>query len=311
MIDFVRIEVENPDIDFILKHPYLKFKQEFYIKTGEIIGNKRIAEHRGLTFKIYDSGRLFIHGSLHKYKNVDNNNHNSFYLKELYLIIGHLEKTYKINPYNAAIHSIEFGVNIIPPIPTQVVLKGLFAFKWIEFKNVSPWNGNIKRVNLSQYDVKVYDKAQQCELKNELMRFEIKITKMEKLDKFKCIYLADLFNPYFISRMKRILLNSWDGIILFDFTIFDKNLSNQELSLLKDWSNPLYWIDLKNDTPYSNRNKPSRECTKFKQLFKKHNADIQLKLQHIISNEWDKLSEYGDSKTQNDHTSKGLISTKQ
>jgi hypothetical protein len=79
MVDFVKIAIR--DGHFIKNSKLLDFKVLVSSKTGEL-ENKLTAKHKGLKFYLYDSGRLIIQGSLHKYKN-NGYNYNDFTLNEL------------------------------------------------------------------------------------------------------------------------------------------------------------------------------------------------------------------------------------
>jgi hypothetical protein len=97
-------------------------------------------------------------------------------------------------------------------------------------------------VQHSQYIIKIYNKAlhyksKGFEIDTEIMRFEIKYTKMQKLNERGIFTLQDLAN-YGLHNFKDELLNEFNNILFYDNSIQSKSRS------ISNYKNPLYWIEL-------------------------------------------------------------------
>jgi hypothetical protein len=74
-------------------------------------------------------------------------------------------------------------------------------------------------------------------IEGEIMRFEIKYTKMQKLNERGIYNLKDLFE-YGLQNFKVEVLTEFNNILFYDNTI------KSESKLLVKYKNPLYWIEL-------------------------------------------------------------------
>ena len=100
-------------------------------------------------------------------------------------------------------------------------------------------------VQHSQYIIKIYNKAlhyrsKGFEIDTEILRFEIKYTKMQKLNERGIYNLQDLAN-YGLHNFKDEVLIEFNNILYYDNTIQAKSQS------LSNYKNPLYWIELLNN----------------------------------------------------------------
>jgi hypothetical protein len=86
MIDYIKTELILPEFN-IKSNPLLEKLRDINIDTGEIVGNHCIAQYKNMKFKMYDSGRVFIDGSLHKLKNDGFHNADDFYLEDMQILL--------------------------------------------------------------------------------------------------------------------------------------------------------------------------------------------------------------------------------
>jgi hypothetical protein len=141
---------------------------------------------------------------------------------------------------------LEIGVNIIPPIPTNQFLDYCFLHKTKPFEyQKNSDEGRYKQVQHSQYIIKIYNKAlhyrsKGFEIDTEILRFEIKYTKMQKLNERGLYNLQDLAN-YGLHNFKDEVLNEFNNILYYDNIIQSKSRS------LSNYKNPLYWSELLNN----------------------------------------------------------------
>lgn len=245
MIDFVKYRVIHTNPDTIEGNPLLDFYNKVNTKTGEL-GKYINAFHRGLEFRIYEptathpDRRITLEGSLHKYWNNGAHNFNDFGINEINEVLNDIESKFSIRPENCILKALEIGVNILPQLPTKTVLRCcLFhktnQFKWIFTKD----EGNYIQAEHQKYIVKIYDKRlhyqnQGFKIPNEIMRFEIKYTKMHQLNTQGIYSLADLLK-YGLDSFSNNLLKEWQNVLFYDLTAKER---------LSKYSNPNYWESL-------------------------------------------------------------------
>lgn len=73
------------------------------------------------------------------------------------------------------------------------------------------------------------------------LRIELKITKTEELKKIGLRTFADI-NANTLEKAKQMLLNRFEEVMHYDYTINKKGLTKAQNQLLKNYSNPRYWI---------------------------------------------------------------------
>jgi hypothetical protein len=255
LIDFIKIIIKDFQTSTLEAHPLLNFFDNINLSTGEIKTTNRTGQtitpfkyafYNGLEFKIYDTGLITLSGSLHKYWNQGAHNYNDFDLGSFLGVLRDLKYKFNITPEQCILKCLEIGVNIIPPIPTNPFLDYCFLHKTKPFEyQKNSDEGRYKQVQHSQYIIKIYNKAlhyrsKGFEINIEILRFEIKYTKMQKLNERGIYNLQDLAN-YGLHNFKDEVLNEFNNILYYDNTIQSKSRS------LSNYKNPLYWIELLNN----------------------------------------------------------------
>ena len=258
MIDFIKIVLKDFDHSKLECNSLLNFFDTINLSTGELKtvnrnGNRvtpsKKASYNGLEFKIYDSGTITITGSLHKYWNNGVHNYNDFDVEAVLAVLDDLKAKFNIEPRQCVLKCLEIGINITPPIPTNEILGNCFLHKTKPFEyQVNSWRGKYKQVPHSQYIIKIYNKAlhyvsKGFKISTEIMRFEIKYTKMEKLNKIGIYTIQDLMD-YGLCNFKKELLNQWQNILYFDSATRIDPLTIKTKSTLLEYANPNYWIGL-------------------------------------------------------------------
>ena len=239
-------------------NPLLDFYDTINLTTGEMKttnrnGNKvtpsKNASYKGLEFKIYDTGTITLSGSLHKYWNDGAHNYNDFNNEAVLFILKDLNTKFDIDPSKCILKCLEIGINITPPVPTNEILDNclLHKTKPFEYQKNSD-EGKYKQVQHSQYIIKIYNKAlhyksKGFKIKEKIMRFEIKYTKMQKLNEKGIFSLQDLMN-YGLRNFKDVILNEWQNVLFYENTIQIDHLSSRSEKALLEYSNPNYWTGL-------------------------------------------------------------------
>ncbi len=295
LIDFLKIIVRDLNPSILEKNPLLNFFDNINLSTGEIKTTNRAgrqitpfknAFYNGLEFKIYESGLITISGSLHKFWNAGAHNYNDFNYNAILCVINELSQKFNINREQCILKCLELGINLIPPIATNQFLDYCFLHKTKSFEyQKNSDEGKYKQVQHSQYIIKIYNKAlhyksRGFDIDTEIMRFEIKYNKMQKLNERGIFTLKDLID-YGLLNFKDELLNEFNNILFYDTTIKAKNSS------IAKYRNQLYWTELldnkRNDLfNYHRKN--------LKKITATSSEQIQLKTAEILSKKIDSLN---------------------
>ena len=273
------------------------------VRTGNGITQKVIT-HRGnfetylLTVKeICKTGNsktsiefnLTIDGSLHKNEQ-GGTNYLPFTFEALQNQINHIENSLQLTPEFAKITNLEFGVNIPLPFPVFPFLKrNLISYKGQSFNRYNPDRNGVCLgyvCLLSHYSVKIYDKGKQNNLPGNMMRFELRFLKMQKLKGVKT--LADLKSRDKVNTFLPLLLEAWENVLLNDSTINTNlpELKPEQREALKNGTNPKYWERLKE----TNVRRYNYERDRFKKLVATHGKNEHGNILELIKKEWQNLS---------------------
>lgn len=226
------------------------------IRTTNFKGDKitphKKAYYKSLLFKIYDTGTITIEGSLHKYWNNGKHNFNDFKYYDLNDVLNDFRLLFNITPQQCIIRQIELGLNINPTQETNQIIEHCFIHKRKPFVfKYHNDEGRYKQCRHSQYVVKIYNKRlhylkQGYHIPNEILRFEIKYLKMERLNRKGIFKLSDLLN-FGLENLEDAIINEWTNILFYDYTIKHKS------KRLLNYCNPNYWtqlIDYKSTSTY-------------------------------------------------------------
>lgn len=246
MVDGIKFSILHSANLNLLENPYLDFEQRNIGRDGEFLeafdkngntkkdqnGNVLLktpylqATYRGLSFKVFDSGYVEVTGSLHKYFNEGIHNHNDFNRENLISVLNDLKSRFGIDQKNTSIHSIEFGVNLYNlPYDTSLIVDHclMHSTKFFEERYNSN-KGKYIQAQHSQMTLKIYDKAKQyrgmdLNVMDEILRIEIKVTRMEYLKK-KGIRISSLWSLLTLDygRISEQLLKEWGKVLFYDFT---------------------------------------------------------------------------------------------
>jgi hypothetical protein len=311
MIDGFAIKVEDPEcISKIKKNPLLKWYQNRVdIETGEV-GNQTAdfpqidhypqASDIILRFSITTKDVLYIKGSLHRFKNFvqegTNHNFNDFSINDLITTIIDICNRFGINPYKCKVNPFEFGVNIISPIPPTEILRSIIDHNGTQFNQEFSKDKYFRECSYGQYSVKAYDKGKQNNLDVEIFRFEIKVRKMEYLNKRfskenlpKINTLSDLLHPPLFVTMGALLNENWNDLLFYDYSIDFSELRLKDQVFLSQGQNPQNWEQWRQE---GHRNTYLAKRHKFKSLIQKYgNQNIQHLIGNLISGKWENLSQ--------------------
>ncbi len=289
------------DPTILVTNPLLDFYDTVNLTTGEIkttnrqgkkVTPSKNASYNGLEFKIYDTGTITLAGSLHKYWNEGAHNYNNFNNVAVLSVLSDLKTKFDIEPEQCILKCLEIGINITPPITTNEILNNclLHKTKPFEYQKNSD-EGKYKQVQCSQYIIKIYNKALHYKSKgfdidDEIMRFEVKYIKMEKLNQ-KGIYSLQHLMDYGLHNFKNDLLSEWQNVLFFDKTTRIDRLSTKLRNRVLEYSNPNYWMGLLSNNQIENFKNHRRQLRK---IMANHSENLQNQITEIMTKKIDFLN---------------------
>ncbi len=283
MIDYLKIHELPVKTVEILNNDRLTFPLSNVATTGEIMNRSQVAHWQELQF-VVRGNKVSLKGSLHKHFE-GGTNYRDFHLTDIKATIEKLAETFQFDPQQAAINFIEVGVNIpLNNDPTEII-KTLVIYRNNPFTPLHvKGKGFGRKCETQQFTIKVYNKSLQYGLIEPLMRFEVKIKRIEFLKRFGItgITLSDLKEPEIYPAFKKILLDILNGILLFDpKTNPDKLTTLQDRELFLQGRFPEFWQELP-------RQRKNEKIKKFGELA--GTKEIKKQLEKFISEKWDNLT---------------------
>ncbi|CAM4091944.1 hypothetical protein [Gillisia limnaea] len=297
MVDFVKLLIKDYDPLKLEGNRYLDFYDNINLETGEIKTinkkGKRVTPHKqayykDLDFRIYETGTITIAGSLHKYYNAGGHNYNDFDFNAFLGVLKDLQKKFNLDLNKCILRQLEVGINVVPPKPTNEILEYSFLHKTtpFEFKYNSD-EGKYLQAKHSQYIIKFYNKYLHYKkaflVETEIMRFEIKYTKMKKVNAKGIFTLQDLADKG-LYLFKEDLLQEWNNVLFYDCTI------NHKSKVLDNYNNPIYWNRQLQKKSHSAYYKHRR---KLSELTANHSENLQEQIRNIMSEKVDFLNGRG------------------
>jgi len=233
MIDFIKLssrinstQVANLKnrIDFNGSYNESTGEPETILSNGKKVSYRSKASIKNIKIELFPNGYIELAGSLHKYYNDGKHNYNQFGRKEAEIALKRLIEATGLELPFFKVDSVEVGVNLMPPIPSDDIINNALMYKRSPFEaKYCSDEGNYRQATLSEYWVKLYNKRlhyekQGYDIGYEILRFELKINKMRVLAKYRVFTLEDLIDN--IEDIARDLLpKAWRKVLLYDPTM--------------------------------------------------------------------------------------------
>lgn len=284
MICGVKIEIYCEQLcRELLNNPLLNFKTPVEEKTG-LIHFPKTDTYRHLRFALFESNRIEIRGSLHKYWREEN--FSDFSFSDLVKCLNDLQEKFNIDLTLARISNVEFGVNISPLFNPYEFCENLIVYKGEPFQRMKVRNGkpNIGfECGLNQYSVKIYDKAKQYLKTENILRVEIPVCRMAYLSEIRIKTLADLKEKTVLKELGRVLLECYSNVVVNDNTVRKARLTANEKRIYSLCSNPKEWERFNRKQRYKRKKQFERIVAMYgKQNWKEKTAKM-------ISDKWGAL----------------------
>ncbi|NBB23499.1 hypothetical protein GVN20_29440, partial [Runella sp. CRIBMP] len=296
MFDGIKILNALTDIEALKQNPLLYWQLHVPERTGAI--ESQTAEYANLRF-IIKGNFVNVQGSLHKYANEGTHNYNDFGADQVAVTIAKLREQFGISE-NSLLNNVEFGVNVCTPFAPKKFLERLICHKGRPFIKIVDDGINYYQCQHEHFILKIYDKGTQYRQTENLLRFEVKVLKMQFLGTkgVSIKTLGDLTNPSNYERLGAILRAYFDEILFDEPEIAAKTLKQAQRELLDTGRNPKTWArpqreDFENGTHYERaRKEQTRRLNKFIELLKNHpkSQHWQQIVSQLIAEKWAKLT---------------------
>jgi hypothetical protein len=306
MFDGTKIQDLSVSADTLLIHDRLLFPLPIDEHTGSVLNRPRRATDQGLTFtltpRLLGGGyRVELTGSLHRFHNGGLHNADDFTANNLLTALDSLVTTYNVDPFLSRLNNLEFGVNVQLPFPVARVLDNLVSYKNRPFYRDTRGETAYYQCETQRYIVKLYDKGHQYGLALPLLRVEVKVEKMEYLNRqgININALADLLRVSNYRRLGALLVNTFTEIVFDDPTINIATLTAKERSIYQDGRNPKFWQHPKGLTgkqDNTNRQRLSRAERQYRSIINRYGrGNWQTQTAALIGQKWRQLATVDDN----------------
>jgi len=239
--------------------------------TGEQ-GEWKTAQYNDFEIRVNNrTGWNEVKGSLHKQWSGTHNG-GAFPRWAVGQAVDDLASALGFDPSQAVLHGLEFGANVPMPTPAKDLLRrAILSSK--KGGRPKPLNtkyseqGLMREVVAQQYFGKLYDKEEQLTAAGysapgtHLMRVEVKVRKMQLLDKAGVRTLADLTKPAALATMGELLSEHLNSILFAVPGELPPTLRTSQRKLLRDGATVGYWEGLAKQPQLRVQVKRYRELT--------------------------------------------------
>jgi hypothetical protein len=298
MIDYTQLGIPPEYGRLLLAHPILSFQQPVDVQTGEYRDtDAREAVFRGMTFTIYSSGRITLHGSWHKYHH-NGTNWQDFTLEEFREAVREFCNTFNLDPSRLQLLQLEAGCNVTPPLPTRATLRAFVcngqgkAFATMRTRKGQPLG---LELYLTDYALKVYDKGAQYNLTDQRLRYERKFTSWCKFrDKAGIFTLADLLHAEAWHTLAAYVSETFSTLVLREPSVDPQQMQPRKRLFFAEAGRPGYWYELPREERHKARERLRDLVREYgaANLHEELRTRIDAKLRELIDP--DRLEETGD-----------------
>ena len=296
MIDGLKIHSLPVLPENIEKNHILDFPLSNVSTSGELLNRTQVAKYKSLDFLIRNKEfngmphrYIGLKGSPHKYDQ-EGKNFLDFSFLDIRRVVNEWTELFDFAPQKATINFIEIGINVPVDVDPTTLIKSFVIYKHKSFEPLKTTGTGFGRICcMEQFQIKVYNKSLQNDLPYYLLRFEIKVTRMQFLKQFGIyrLTLADLKRHDLYPKFLKMLLEVFDHILIYNPNLdigSIKDRKNRELVI--EGKYPEYWQNLARTTK-SNRIK------KFSDLAGTDSLKHELK--QLIKKKWNELTTLKES----------------
>jgi hypothetical protein len=241
-VDFIKARLHNIDIPKLINNQLFTQKREIYQDKDDGECSRLILEYKNLVITIYKNKVAILTGSLHYFYNDGIHNYNNFTFTNLVNTLVEVAKLLEIELKNIILQNIEFGVNIILSFLVQNITNNLLLHNKKEF--LKPYDFDYRRAQYQRYWLKIYNKGNQFNRVENILRVELKYKRMIDLNNIGLYNCLDLTNKQLHTSLLTILLDKWSKVLLYDFKIDKNQLTPLHYRKHLEYQNANYWLNL-------------------------------------------------------------------
>ena len=273
-----------------LNNPILQglFPLQVVESTGEILRKKRIAEYHGLTFKLLPSAKtvsytMLLTGSIHKYKNNGKHNYDRFTFTDCVTVIEELFTVFGIDPKQAVLHSLEFGVNLKTSYPVQSLIQSVIVHRNTPYEAINKDRRNGVACVRDGYEIKFYDKGRVSGLVDNVVRLEYHVSKMRELEQYGIKTLSDLTDKTKVNQLIDLLIGALEDTVFIPPNSDLSSLTKKQKINFHAMGKPYVWQQFGKQQRYK------AKITLAKILEKCNAFDYQSDFKNRLLSEWKTL----------------------
>jgi hypothetical protein len=219
--------------------------------TGELMEYPKKGKDLNLEVTITPLSASII-GSIHKYKNLlednGNQNYDDFNFCQIQETIGGLIKKFNIER-DTKLTNLEFGFNIAVSKDPQIILDNYVLMNNFKAPNRNEkfrGKGDYKQFILTDYSIKIYNKSKQFNLESNVLRVELKIVRKRLLNSLGIHCLEDLLDKEVLKRLFKLFVEHFEGLNIVD-NFEQENVPEKDRNKLNRYMSPIYWIRIKSE----------------------------------------------------------------
>ncbi|MDQ3108854.1 MAG: hypothetical protein M3R17_03075 [Bacteroidota bacterium] len=242
MIDFIKAYTIDKAIAARLRNTICT-QVEVDHSSGEISAGEYFGKCSQFKIRVFDSGRIEMQGSLHKYYS-GGMNCSDFTFEQVCQTIFSFCELLGLKPENVFLQNLEYGVNITLPYHPSVLLENIVCLPCGELFERQAGEG--WKCPLFEYRHKIYNKSAQYRFGSpNLLRYEIHVDKMRKISPVKTLH--DLTKPETWDMLQLSLVGHFKQIV-FEDKYVEMRITKWEQKYLSEFSdkinNSRFWKKL-------------------------------------------------------------------
>lgn len=267
--------------DSVVEHYRAIYKGiEFKVNSRFVFverNGKKEKEYRAKTLEGLENRYVMLNGSLHNYSNNGTGNYTDFTPLQGIRVIKEWKDIFSINTKKTLINGLEFGFNIVLPFACSLVYNNLICYLGEPFVKDKEGGDIFYSCQTDRYIVKIYNKGKQFKLPYNLLRVEIKVTRMKFFETKNLVIknLEDLFNLTIYERLQSVLIETFNGVLFGDRRIDKSRMTSKEQLIYLEGNDSKTW-NTKGKTQ-AERKKIQRLKIRYSSIIDKYRTGIDFK----------------------------------
>lgn len=218
MIDFIKIRITDEAlINLVWNNPLLEYDSKSEKRFNDEIKELQKRKYINLYFTKYYN-RIEIKGSLHYFFNNNMHNANDFKVDDCINLIFEIKNLFNLDLLKCNVINLEYGVNIISPIPINDLILNLIYHEKRPFIRATEHSYYRIAGKESYKQIKAYNKGVQFPYfcNENTFRFEVKSRQSKFINKKGIFNLNDLTIKSNYTVLVDSLIEEWGKVLLFD-----------------------------------------------------------------------------------------------